>query len=172
MYSFDRSAPLYRQTIRELNLGVYKDVISCSSSTSVAQGTTAQWMRCSAFPAGKQEHLVDSGHRGQRAEEDEGQHRVDARADEGDSQRALAAAAGQVSAVGRGGNERPGDYFDAAESAGDAERREGESGESGESGDAGNRGGGRSVAIAIPIAICIGVRSVETHRKGTRRERK
>lgn len=61
MYSFDRSAPLYRQTIRELNLGVYKDVISCSSSTSVAQGKTAQWMRCSAFPARKQEHLVDSG---------------------------------------------------------------------------------------------------------------
>ena len=34
--SFDKSAPIYKQTFRELNLGLYKDVISCPSSTSVA----------------------------------------------------------------------------------------------------------------------------------------
>lgn len=37
MNSFDKSAPIYKQTIRELNLGLYKDVISCPSSTSVAR---------------------------------------------------------------------------------------------------------------------------------------
>ena len=35
--SFDRSAPIYQHTLRELNLGKYKDVKSCPSSTSVAK---------------------------------------------------------------------------------------------------------------------------------------
>ncbi|KAK8821572.1 hypothetical protein WA556_002021 [Blastocystis sp. ATCC 50177/Nand II] len=35
--SFDKSAAIYQQTIRELHLGMYKDVISCPASTSVAQ---------------------------------------------------------------------------------------------------------------------------------------
>ena len=71
MYSFDRSAPLYRQTIRELNLGLYKGVISCPSSTSVAQGTIEESVRFSAFPARKQEHLVDSGDRQGRPHHDD-----------------------------------------------------------------------------------------------------
>lgn len=36
--SFDKSSPIYKQTLRELHLGVYKDVISCPSSTPIAQG--------------------------------------------------------------------------------------------------------------------------------------
>ena len=95
--------------------------------------------RGSAASAG--EHLVDPGHRGQRAEEDERQHRIDARADEGHSQRAHAAAASQVPPVGGGRDERPGDHLHAAQSAGDAERR------------AGRRGGGRTVAIAIDVGV-------------------
>ena len=35
--SFDKSSPIYKQTLRELHLGVYKDVISCPSSTPIAQ---------------------------------------------------------------------------------------------------------------------------------------
>ena len=57
--SFDKSAAIYRQTIRELNLGLYKDVISCPSSTSVAQGTDAEGLSSSVVYARKQEHLVD-----------------------------------------------------------------------------------------------------------------
>ena len=59
MSSFDKSAAIYRQTIRELNLGLYKDVISCPSSTSVAQGTDAEGLSSSVVYARKQEHLVD-----------------------------------------------------------------------------------------------------------------
>ena len=35
--SFDQSSPIYKQTLRELNLGLYKDVIFCPASTSVAR---------------------------------------------------------------------------------------------------------------------------------------
>lgn len=39
--SFDKSSPIYKQTLRELHLGVYKDVISCPSSTPIAQGVSS-----------------------------------------------------------------------------------------------------------------------------------
>ena len=71
MYSFDRSAPLYRQTIRELNLGLYKDVISCPSSTSVAQGIFLIQVFISFISAGKQEDLVDSGDGQGRSDHDD-----------------------------------------------------------------------------------------------------
>lgn len=62
--SFDKSAPIYKQTLRELNLGVYKDVISCPSSTSIAQGREGDDVLIpSSVYVRKQEYFVNSGNK-------------------------------------------------------------------------------------------------------------